>query len=137
MSAACPGHGDLPGGAAQARAPRGARTAMKNRTLPTNRTLLALSAGAFALLAPLQCVSQDTGSGLTAVEGIRVGHYTLPGAATGCTVIIAEGGAMPGGDVRGGAPGTVETDLLDPVNSVDFVNAVFLSGGSAFGLATA
>ncbi len=73
---------------------------------------------------------------ITDVPGIRVGHYTYPGAATGCTVVIADGGAVGGVDVRGGAPGTVETDLLDPVNTVQQVNAVFLSGGSAFGLAT-
>jgi L-aminopeptidase/D-esterase-like protein len=53
---------------------------------------------------------------------------------TGCTAILAEGGAVGGVDVRGGAPGTRETDLLDPVNTVQKVHAVVLSGGSAFGL---
>ena len=72
--------------------------------------------------------------GITLVEGIRVGHFTYPGASTGCTVVIADGGAVGGVDVRGGAPGTVETDLLDPVNTVTRVDAVFVSGGSAFGL---
>ena len=74
-------------------------------------------------------------SAITDVPGIRVGHYTYDGAATGCTVVIADGGAVGGVDVRGGAPGTVETDLLDPVNTVRTVNAILLSGGSAFGLA--
>lgn len=73
--------------------------------------------------------------GITAVPGIRAGHFTYADAATGCTVVIADGGAVGGVDVRGGAPGTVETDLLDPVNTVQTVHAVLLAGGSAFGLA--
>ena len=72
---------------------------------------------------------------LTAVEGIKVGSYTLTGGTTGCTVILVEGEGVPGGvSQRGGAPGTRETDLLNPLNMVDKVNAVVLSGGSAFGL---
>ena len=67
---------------------------------------------------------------------ITVGQYTLSERPTGCTVILAANGAVGGVDVRGGAPGTVETDLLSPENTVERVNAVFLSGGSAFGLAT-
>lgn len=73
--------------------------------------------------------------GIAAVPGIRAGHFTYPEALTGCTVVIAEGGAVGAVDVRGGAPGTAETDLLDPANVVQRVNAVVLSGGSAFGLA--
>ncbi|MEW6666007.1 MAG: P1 family peptidase [Thermodesulfobacteriota bacterium] len=65
---------------------------------------------------------------------IQVGHAQDLVAATGCTVILHEQGATVGVDVRGGAPGTRETDLLSPVNLVDKVHAVFLSGGSAFGL---
>jgi L-aminopeptidase/D-esterase-like protein len=72
--------------------------------------------------------------GLTDVAGLRVGHFTDARRPTGCTVVLAEGGAVAGVDVRGGAPGTRETDLLDPVNSVQQVHAVVLSGGSAFGL---
>jgi L-aminopeptidase/D-esterase-like protein len=72
--------------------------------------------------------------GLTSVAGLKVGHCTMPGRPTGCTVILAEAGAVGGVDVRGSAPGTRETDLLNPVNLVDKVNAVVLSGGSAFGL---
>ena len=75
--------------------------------------------------------------GLTAVEGVKVGHHTLSERPTGCTVILTEGGAVGGVDVRGGAPGTRETDLLDPVNTVQEVHAVVLSGGSAFGLDSA
>ena len=72
--------------------------------------------------------------GLTDVTGLRVGHFTDTRRPTGCTVVVAEGGAVGGVDVRGGAPGTRETDLLDPVNSVQEVHAIVLSGGSAFGL---
>jgi L-aminopeptidase/D-esterase-like protein len=71
---------------------------------------------------------------LTAVPGIRVGHYTLKERPTGVTVILCEAGAVAGVDVRGAAPGTRETDLLNPVNSVQQVHAIVLSGGSAFGL---
>ena len=73
-------------------------------------------------------------SAITDVEGIEVGHYTDRDAATGCTVVMCRKGAVAGGDVRGGAPGTRETDLLRPENLVDKVHAVLLSGGSAFGL---
>ncbi len=73
--------------------------------------------------------------GLTAVEGLKVGSITLTERPTGCTVILVDGeGAVGGVSQRGGAPGTRETDLLDPGNMVDKVNAVVLSGGSAFGL---
>lgn len=68
------------------------------------------------------------------IQGIRVGHAQNLEAATGCTVIICEQGAVAGVDVRGGAPGTRETDLLRPENYVDRVHAVLLGGGSAFGL---
>jgi L-aminopeptidase/D-esterase-like protein len=73
--------------------------------------------------------------GITAVDGIKVGSVTLTERPTGCTVILVDGeGAVGGVSQRGGAPGTRETDLLDPSNRVDRVNAVVLSGGSAFGL---
>ncbi len=74
---------------------------------------------------------------LTAVPGIKVGHWTHESGSTGCTVILAEKGAVAGVDVRGGAPGTRETELLKPEMSVDKIHAVTLSGGSAFGLVTA
>ena len=69
---------------------------------------------------------------LTDVAGLRVGHATRrePGWLTGTTVVVApEGGVVCGVDVRGGGPGTRETDLLDPRNLVDRVNAVMLGGG--------
>ncbi len=72
--------------------------------------------------------------GLTAVPGLKVGHDTLAERPTGCTVVLAPEGTTGSVDVRGGAPGTRETDLLDPVNTVEIVNAVVLAGGSAFGL---
>ncbi len=72
--------------------------------------------------------------GITDVAGIRVGHCTDREAATGCTVVLCEEGAVAGVDVRGSAPGTRETDLLRPMNLVDRVHAILLSGGSAFGL---
>jgi len=71
---------------------------------------------------------------ITDIQGIKVGHYTDKDAATGCTVILCEAGAVAGADVRGSAPGTRETDLLRPMNLVEKVHAILLSGGSAFGL---
>ena len=68
------------------------------------------------------------------VPGIKVGHSQDLKAGTGCTVVICEKGATTGVDVRGGAPGTRETDLLNPVNLVDKAHAIYLGGGSAFGL---
>ncbi|MDR5709108.1 MAG: P1 family peptidase [Armatimonadota bacterium] len=75
--------------------------------------------------------------GLTEVEGIRVGHATDLAAATGCTVVLCQQGAVAGAEVRGFAPGTREVDLLRPLATVQEVHAVLLSGGSAFGLAAA
>lgn len=74
---------------------------------------------------------------ITDIPGIKVGTAQDLEAMTGCTVILTELGAVCGVDVRGGAPGTRETDLLNPVNTVEQVHAVVLSGGSAFGLAAA
>lgn len=77
---------------------------------------------------------------LTDVAGIKVGHADRHDAGwlSGTTVVLApEGGAVAGVDVRGGGPGTRETDVLDPRNLVDRVHAVTLSGGSVFGLAAA
>src|SRR5262245_17485182 len=73
--------------------------------------------------------------GLTQVAGIKVGHHTLSERPTGCTVILVDGpGAVGGVSQRGAAPGTRETDLLDPLNMVERVNAIVLTGGSAYGL---
>ncbi len=74
---------------------------------------------------------------ITAVEGITVGHRTDLDALTGCTVVLCPAGTVGSGEVRGGAPGTRETDLLRPGMLVQEVNAVLLTGGSAFGLAAA
>ena len=71
---------------------------------------------------------------ITDVRGIEVGHAQDEEALTGCTVILCRKGAVAGVDVRGGAPGTRETDLLDPINVVEKIHAVVLAGGSAFGL---
>lgn len=71
------------------------------------------------------------------VSGLLAGHHTDNDAACGVTVIICEKGAMAGVDVRGAAPGTRETDLLNPINLVEQVQAVVLSGGSVYGLAAA
>ena len=68
------------------------------------------------------------------IDNIKLGHAQNFEAATGCTVLICEDGAVAGVDVRGGAPGSRETDLLNPVNLVDKIHAVVLAGGSAFGL---
>jgi L-aminopeptidase/D-esterase-like protein len=74
---------------------------------------------------------------LTAVPGMRVGHWTDREAVTGCTVILCPPGTVGGVDQRGGAPGTRETDLLRPLHLVQSVDAILLSGGSAYGLAAA
>jgi L-aminopeptidase/D-esterase-like protein len=73
---------------------------------------------------------------VTSVPGVRVGHWTDDQARTGCTVVVLPAGTVASGEVRGGAPGTREWALLEPGRSVDRVNAVVLTGGSAFGLAT-
>jgi L-aminopeptidase/D-esterase-like protein len=68
------------------------------------------------------------------ITGFKIGHAQNEAGATGCTVILCEKGAVAGVDVRGGAPATRETELLNPVNMADRIHAVLLSGGSAFGL---
>ena len=78
-------------------------------------------------------VNSEYGS-IVDVPGLQVGHFTLSERLTGCSVVLAPEGAVGAVDVRGAAPGTRETDLLDPANLVDKVHAVLLSGGSAFGL---
>jgi len=71
---------------------------------------------------------------ITDVKNIEVGQVQNEEALTGCTVILCRKGAVAGVDVRGGAPGTRETDLLNPINLVQKVHAIVLAGGSAFGL---
>jgi len=74
---------------------------------------------------------------LSDVQGILVGHWSDPDNGTGCTVVLTPEGSCGGVDVRGSAPGTRETALLDPANRVDRVHGVLLSGGSAYGLGAA
>lgn len=108
--------------------------------MPVTRRFPATAAAALALAAVAGAATTWTAAGpdprgLTAVDGLKVGSITLAERPTGCTVILVDGeGAVGGVSQRGGAPGTRETDLLDPGNMVDKVNAVVLSGGSAFGL---
>lgn len=76
----------------------------------------------------------STAGALTDVDGLLVGHCAHPGRATGCTVVLTPAGMVAGVDVRGAAPGTRETDLLEDGNLVECVHALVLAGGSAYGL---
>lgn len=99
--------------------------------------MMALPAGACAQNRPAyvdRSIVEGPAPGIRRVPGVYAGHHTLSARPTGCTVVLTPDGAVGGVDVRGGAPGTRETDLLDPVNSVQHVNGIALSGGSAFGL---
>ncbi len=71
---------------------------------------------------------------ITQIPGIRVGHATDQAGATGCTVILCDGGATGGVDIRGSAPGTIEMEVLKPVRLVPKINGLFFTGGSALGL---
>ncbi len=81
--------------------------------------------------------SRARAGAITQVAGIEVGHFTDARRPTGCTVVLAREGAVGGVDVRGAAPGTRETDLLQPGNLVNQVHAIVLAGGSAWGLEAA
>ncbi len=72
-----------------------------------------------------------------AIDTVRVGHWTHPSGTTGCTVVLFPPDTIASGEVRGGAPATREFALLDPRRLVQHVDAVVLTGGSAFGLAAA
>ncbi len=100
--------------------------------MPTRHIAAALLPVVITIMTALPALAQN--QGLTAVDGLKVGHHTLSARPTGCTVVLAEAGAVAGVDVRGGAPGTRETDLLDPAKSVQQVHGIVLAGGSAFGL---
>ncbi len=67
-------------------------------------------------------------------SGFSVGHWTDPVAMTGCTVILCEGGATAGVHMGGGAPATIQTDIIGPASATAILHAVLLTGGSAFGL---
>jgi L-aminopeptidase/D-esterase-like protein len=109
---------------------------------PAIARIITIVTAAFATAASGQQPASTTlaapRGGITDVPGIKVGHHTLTERPTGCTVVLVDGaGAVGAVSQRGGAPGTRETDLLDPGNLVDKVNAVVLTGGSAFGLESA
>ncbi len=106
---------------------------MKRREF--SRALAALTAG--TALREDRAAEPDASGSITDVEGVKVGHFTEPGRPTGCTVLLFEKGATAGVDVRGGSPGTRDTELLNPVNTVQQVQGLLLSGGSAFGLEAA
>ncbi len=72
---------------------------------------------------------------MTLPAGFTVGHWTDPVARTGCTVILCEGGATAGVHMGGGAPATIQTDVIGPTSATAILHAVLLTGGSAFGLA--
>jgi len=109
---------------------------------PTRRDLLrgslaAASVSLFPGFMVSETMQSNPHSAITDVAGLKVGHFTDARRPTGVTVILAEAGATAGVDVRGAAPGTRETDLLDPQNLVQQVHAIVLAGGSAFGLEAA
>ncbi len=95
---------------------------------------LTAGAAAGAALPAIRASEADTAGSITDVQGIKVGHFTESRRPTGCTALLFEKGATAGVDVRGSAPGTRETDLLNPINTVQQVQAILLAGGSAFGL---
>ncbi|HYL73323.1 MAG TPA: P1 family peptidase [Bryobacteraceae bacterium] len=102
---------------------------MKRREF--NRGMVALTTAAVAGRGNTE---ETAGGSITDVQGVKAGHFTEARRPTGCTVLIFEKGATAGVDVRGSAPGTRETDLLNPTNSVQQVQAIVLAGGSAYGL---
>lgn len=104
-------------------------------TSPSRRSLLQTAVAA-PLAAAARGATRPAGS-ITDVPGIEVGHWTSKRRPTGCTAVLTRDGAVAGVDVRGGGPGTRETDLLSPERTIEQVHAVVLSGGSAYGLSTA
>jgi L-aminopeptidase/D-esterase-like protein len=106
---------------------------MKRREF--SRALAALTAG--TAVPGIRAADTDASGSITDVQGVKVGHFAESGRPTGCTVLLFEKGATAGVDVRGGSPGTRDTELLNPVNTVQKVQAILLAGGSAFGLAAA
>ncbi|MGE3844833.1 MAG: P1 family peptidase [Vicinamibacterales bacterium] len=105
--------------------------------MTTDRWLATVALAACSCL-PMVLTAQSSvarNATLTAVDGVRVGHFTLNQRPTGCTAVLIDGdGAIGGVSQRGGAPGTRETDLLRPGNLVERVNGISLAGGSAYGL---
>jgi L-aminopeptidase/D-esterase-like protein len=109
---------------------------VSTRAALDRRGFLALGAAALAWPRRAGAAEKATNEdgALTDVPGVTVGHFTDARRPTGCTAVLVERGAVGGADVRGGAPGTREIELLDPVNTVAVVHGVLLAGGSAFGL---
>jgi L-aminopeptidase/D-esterase-like protein len=99
------------------------------------RTLVAGGISGVAIMLAAAAAAQPNAT-LTAVPGIKVGHYTLAERPTGCTVVLVEAGATAGVAVRGAAPATRDTDLLRPEKMVQRIYGVALSGGSLFGLSS-
>jgi len=97
-----------------------------------HRALAAVTAG--VALPAIEAADAEAVGSITDVQGVKVGHFTESRRPTGCTVLLFERGATAGVDVRGAAPGTRETDLLNPINTVQQIQAILLAGGSAFGL---
>lgn len=96
---------------------------------------LAVFALSLAALTAVGGQPPPSAKGLTDVAGLKVGHYTLTERPTGCSVILLDGdGAVGGMSQQGAAPGTWETDLLDPLNMIERVNGFVLTGGSAYGM---
>jgi L-aminopeptidase/D-esterase-like protein len=106
---------------------------MKRREF--SRALVAVAAA--GTLRPSSAAEEREPGSITDVEALKVGHFTDPRRPTGCTVLLFEKGATAGVDVRGGSPGTRETDLLNPLDTVQQIYGIALSGGSAFGLDSA
>jgi len=100
--------------------------------LPNRRQLL----GAAAALAGRTRTDAENAvrTSITDVGNLRVGHFTDSRRPTGCTVVLFDHATVAGVDVRGGSPGSRETDLLNPINTVQNINAILLTGGSAYGL---
>lgn len=102
------------------------------RTLPAIRFAIAIAAVAQVVVRGFGLANPN--STLTSIRGVRVGHHTLSARPTGCTVVIADRGAMGGVAQRGAAPGARETSLLRTMHASERVDAILLSGGSAYGL---
>src|SRR5579862_6859711 len=105
---------------------------MRMRRREFSRAIAAFTAG--AAWPEMEAAEAEAAGSITDVQGVKVGHFTESRRPTGCTVLLFEKGATAGVDVRGSAPGTRETDLLNPINTVQQVQAILLAGGSAFGL---
>jgi len=111
------------------------RDSKKSGAIGRRNFLQAASLAGFSIESAFDAPAEPESHGsIVDAGGIRVGHFTDSRRPTGCTVVLFDKAAVAGVDVRGSAPGTRETDLLNPINTVQQVNAILLTGGSAFGL---